>query len=431
MGTEGRLNSRSDPVVGRGVDKGYLGLAEWQAIAREGLGRLPLDGRRVLVLIPDGTRTMPMAGLFQVLDEAVGPRAAALDFLVALGTHSPMSDTQLSQLVGRPVVDGRAGERRIFNHRWDDPASFATLGTIPAAEIEQLTGGRLSRDVTVALNRLPLDYDHVLVCGPVFPHEVVGFSGGTKYLFPGIAGPEIIHFTHWLGALITSYAIIGTKQTPVRAVIDRAARLLDRPMSLLAPVVFHEGLAGIFCGPVHETWSAAADLSSRRHIVWLEKPVRRVLSIMPAMYDDLWVAAKGMYKMEPAVADGGEVVIYAPHVTEVSHVHGKLLEQVGYHCKDYFLKQWDRFKEVPGGILAHSTHVKGLGSYDAATGVETPRIRVTLATGIPRERCERIDLGYLDPATVDPKAWKQDPDTLVVPRAGEMLYTARAKRGSI
>ena len=226
--------------------------------------------------------------------------------------------------------------------------------------------------MTVALNKLPLEYDHVIVCGPVFPHEVVGFSGGTKYLFPGIAGPEIIHFTHWLGALITNYDVIGTKATPVRAVIDRAARLLDRPLSLLAPVVMHEGTAGLFCGPVHEAWSAAADLSSRRHVVWLDQPVKRVLSIMPAMYDDLWVAAKGMYKMEPAVADGGEVVIYAPHVTEVSHVHGKLIDQVGYHCKDYFVKQWDRFQDVPGGILAHSTHVKGLGSYDPATGVETP-----------------------------------------------------------
>ena len=182
-----------------------------------------------------------------------------------------MSDAQLSQLVGREVVNGRAGARHVFNHRWDDPASFATLGTIPAAEIEQLTGGRLSRDVTVALNKLPLEYDHVIVCGPVFPHEVVGFSGGTKYLFPGIAGAEIIHFTHWLGALITNYDVIGTKTTPVRAVIDRAASLLDRPLSLLAPVVMHEGVAGLFCGPVHEAWSAAADLSSKRHVVWLDE----------------------------------------------------------------------------------------------------------------------------------------------------------------
>jgi nickel-dependent lactate racemase len=417
--------SATSLVVGRGLDSGFLSADGVRAIAREGLAQLPLDRKRVLVLIPDGTRTMPMPLLFEVLEQAVAPRTAALDFLVALGTHAPMSDAQLSKLVGRPVSDGRAGARRIFNHRWDDPASFATLGTIPAHEIEQLTGGRLSRDVTVALNRLPLEYDHVLVCGPVFPHEVVGFSGGTKYLFPGIAGPEIIHFTHWLGALITNYEVIGTKTTPVRAVIDRAARLVERPLSLLAPVVLHEGVAGIYCGPVSETWSEAAELSSRRHVVWLERPVKRALSIMPAMYDDLWVAGKGMYKMEPAVADGGEVVIYAPHVREVSHTHGRLIEAIGYHCKDYFLKQWDRFKDVPGGILAHSTHVKGQGRFDPATGTETPRIRVTLATGIPRELCQKINLGYLDPKRVDVEAWTRDENTLVVPRAGEMLYRVK------
>jgi len=417
------VNSRPDPaVVGRGLETGYLPEAEVRALAREGLSRLALDGRRVLVLIPDGTRTMPMPLLFEVLSEALSARAAALDFLVALGTHHPLSDAQLSSLVGREVRDGRSGEHRIFNHRWDDPAAYATLGTIPAREIEALTGGRLSEELTVSLNRLPLSYEHVLVCGPVFPHEVVGFSGGTKYLFPGIAGPEIIHFTHWLGALITSHDVIGTAETPVRAVIDRAARLLERPLSLLAPVVTHEGVAGLFCGPVHETWQRAAQLSARRHVVWLERPVRRVLSIMPAMYDDLWVAGKGMYKTEPAVADGGEVVIFAPHVSEVSHTHGRLIESVGYHCRDYFLKQWPRFRGLPGGILAHSTHVKGLGTFDAASGLETPRIRVTLATGISRERCDSINLGYLDPASIEVEEWRKDPDTLVVPRAGELLY---------
>jgi len=412
-------------VVGRGLDTGFLPLDEVRAIVHEALARMPLDGKRVLVLIPDGTRTMPLPLFFGVLEEAVAPRARALDFLVALGTHVPLTDAQLSRLVGRTVTDGKAGERCVFNHRWDDPATFTTLGTIEEAEIEQLTGGRMRRPVTVALNRLLLDYDHVIVCGPVFPHEVAGFSGGTKYLFPGIAGAEIIHFTHWLGALITNYEVIGTKATAVRAVIDRAARMVDRPLSLVAPVVTHEGIAGVYCGPMAEAWSEAADLSSRRHIVWLDSPVKRVLSIMPEMYDDLWVAAKGMYKMEPAVADGGEVVIYAPHVREVSRTHGEQIEAAGYHCKDYFLKQWDRFKDVPGGVLAHSTHVKGQGHFDLDTRTETTRIRVTLATSIPRELCEKINLGYLDPGSIDIEAWSRDPDTLVVPRAGEMLYRVK------
>lgn len=411
-------------VVGKGVVTGYLAPDEVASLVREGLARLPLDGRRVLVLIPDGTRTMPMPLMFDTLERDLLPRVAALDYLVALGTHTPMDDARLGALVGRQVVDGRAGRSRIFNHDWSDPGTFAHLGTIPAREIAELTKGRLSEDVPVALNRLAIEYEHVLICGPVFPHEVAGFSGGAKYLFPGIAAPEIIHFTHWLGALITNHEMIGTIDTPVRAVIDRAGALLDRPVSLLAAVVTHEGVAGIFCGDTKEAWRQAATLSSRRHIVWIDEPYDRVLSVMPRLYDDLWTAGKGMYKMEPAVADGGEVIIYAPHVDEVSHTHGRLLDEIGYHCRDYFLAQWERFKRYPGGILAHSTHVKGLGTFDRASGVETPRVRVTLATGIPRERCERVNLGHMDPESVDvdraTAEWGDD--SLVVPRAGELLY---------
>jgi nickel-dependent lactate racemase len=409
-------------VVGRGLRQGFLDREELALIAREGLAPLPLDGRRVLVLIPDGTRTMPMPLMFETLERELGPRVAALDYLVALGTHSPMSDAQLSALLGQTVTNGRAGQRRIFNHRWQDPSTVVHLGAIPAREAAELTQGRLKQDVPVALNRLAIEYDHVLICGPVFPHEVAGFSGGTKYLFPGIAAAEIIDFTHWLGALITSSEVIGTIDTPVRAVIDRAASLLRTPVSLLALVVTHDGVAGMFCGDTHEAWRRAAELSARRHIVWVDQPFDRVVSVMPAMYDDLWVAAKGAYKTEPVVADGGEVIIYAPHVKSVSHVHGRVIEEIGYHCRDYFVKQWDRFKQYPGGILAHSTHVKGLGEFDAARGAETSRINVTLATGIGRDVCERINLGYRDPASVDIAAWAAQSGTLLVERAGEQLY---------
>ena len=419
-----RPSSAPGTVVGHGLNTGFLDDAEVTRLVSEGLARLPIDGRRMLVIIPDGTRTMPMARMFDLLEALAGPRVTALDYLVALGTHSPMSDADLSRLVGRPVVGGRVGERRIFNHRWDDPSVFLSLGTIAAREIVALSGGRLNQDVPVALNRLVVEYDYVLICGPLFPHEVAGFSGGTKYLFPGIAAPEIIHFSHWLGALVTVFDTIGTLDTPVRAVIDRAASLLPTPLSLLALVVLHDGIAGAYVGPPRETWRQAALLSARRHIIWLDAPVDRMLSVMPAMYDDLWTAAKGAYKAEPAIADGGEVVIYAPHVTEISYVHGALLDQVGYHCREYFTEQWDRFKDYPGGILAHATHVKGLGSFDPATGVERSRIRVTLATGIPEERCRRVNLGYRDPATIDINTWaaEQPGRSVVVPRAGEMLY---------
>lgn len=415
-------------MTGEGYTDRYLTTDDARRIVRAALDPLALDGRRVLAIIPDGTRTMPMPMMFEVLGETLESRVAALDYLVALGTHQPMGDAQLSRLVGRPVAGGRAGRSRVFNHRWDEAATFVTLGTIPAGEIASLTGGLFARAVPVSLNRLILDYDHLIVCGPVFPHEVAGFSGGHKYFFPGIGGQAIIDFTHWLGAVITSAEVIGTRDTPVRAVIERAAAMVERPATGLCLVVTHDGLAGLYAGPVRQAWEAAAALSARTHITWLERPVRRVLSVMPEMYDDLWTAAKGMYKLEPVVADRGEVVIFAPHITEVSYTHGAIIDEIGYHCRDYFLAQWARFERYPWGVLAHSTHVKGAGRYDAATGAETPRIAVTLATGIPESRCRRINLGYLDPATVRVSEWegREHEGVLVVPRAGEMLY--RLKR---
>jgi nickel-dependent lactate racemase len=415
-------------TVGDGAVDRHLGEADVKRLAERALDSLALDGRRVLVIVPDGTRTMPMPLLFEVLDGTLGGRVAALDYLVALGTHQPMTDEQLCRLVGRRVVDGMAGRSRVMNHRWDDPGTFVTLGIIPAAEMDALTGGLLVRDVPISLNRLVLDYDHVIICGPVFPHEVAGFSGGNKYLFPGIAGGDIIDFTHWLGALLTSASVIGCADTAVRRVIDRAADMLDRPVTCMALVVTHEGINGLYIGPTREAWRQAAALSAQVHISWVERPFERVLSIMPVMYDDLWTAAKGMYKVEPVVADGGEVVIYAPHLHEISRTHGRLIEEIGYHCRDYFLAQWGRFERYPGGVLAHSTHVKGAGTFDAATGTEHPRITVTLATGIPRETCAAVNLGYLSPASIKMDEWigRESEGRLVVPRAGERLFRLRA-----
>jgi nickel-dependent lactate racemase len=417
-------------LIGKGHTDRFLAEAEVHDLIAEALEQADLAGKRVLVLIPDSTRTAPIPMMFSLFRDLLAGRVAAMDYLVALGTHPPMSDAALSQLVGQPVANGMVGDTHIFNHHWDQPETFVTLGTIAAAEIEEISGGLLAQDVQVRLNRLILDYDTIFICGPTFPHEVVGFSGGNKYFFPGISGPEVINFTHWLGALITSYKIIGTPYTPVRAVIDRAASLIDRPRLCFDMVVksdesHNPRLAGLYIGTPEEAYSAAADLSSRLHIVWVDRPFQRVLSVMPHMYDDLWTAAKGMYKMEPAIADGGEVIIYAPHIDEISYTHGRIIDEVGYHVRDYFVKQWDRFKDYPWGVLAHSTHLRGMGTFE--NGVEKPRIRVTLATHIPRERCERVNLGYLDPESVDPDEWRdrEDEGILLVPKAGEMLYRVK------
>jgi lactate racemase len=387
---------------------------------------LALDGKRALIIIPDGTRTAPIPLLFALLYETLGQRLAQLDYLIALGTHPPMSEEAIDTLVGASGAEraARYPGVRIFNHRWDDPAALATIGVISAAEAARLSDGLLTEQVSVTLNRMLLDYDHIIICGPVFPHEVAGFSGGAKYLFPGIAGPDIINFTHWLGALSTSMATIGVKDTYVRRVIHRAAEFTPRPITCLALVIHDGSFQGMSIGDYQEAFAAAADQSARWNIIFKPHPFRSVLSAPSTRYDDLWTAAKAMYKTEPVVADGGEVIIYAPHITEVSYTHGALIDAIGYHVRDYFLGQWERFRDTPGMILAHSTHVRGAGTYDVASGVESPRIAVTLATGIPQERCARINLGYRDYRTLDPQAWanREDEGLLLVEHAGEMLY---------
>jgi len=146
--------------------------------------------------------------------------------------------------------------------------------------------------------------------------------------------------------------------------------------------------------------------------------------VLPRMYDDIWTGSKGMYKVEPAMLEGGEVILYAPHITEISYTHGIFLDQIGYHCRDYFLKQPGRFAGIPRSVIAHSTHLKGQGTYDAATGVESPRIHVTLATRIPEERCRRLNLGYIDPESVQLEDWqnREAEGIKLIPRAGETLY---------
>jgi nickel-dependent lactate racemase len=219
--------------------------------------------------------------------------------------------------------------------------------------------------------------------------------------------------------------IIGRKETPVRRVVDAAAAMLPVQRLCMSLVVRESGLAGLFCGTPEEAWSAAADLSAKVHIVIKDRPFERVLSCAPPMYDELWVGGKAMYKLEPVVADGGELTIFAPHIREISVTHGAFIERVGYHVRDYFRTQMDRFRDVPKGVLAHSTHVKGIGTFEG--GKELPRISVVLATGIPEETCRRINLGYRDPKTIDPREYqgREEEGILHVPKAGEMLYRLR------
>jgi nickel-dependent lactate racemase len=400
-------------------------------VVERGCRSIGLAGKRVLLIAPDNTRTAPIGQLFKLLHEQLIDSVDALDVLIALGTHPPMEFEAICERfeITTEEAEGIYSGVRFYNHAWDDPEALHHLGVIPADEIAELSGGLFSMDVPVEINRLIFNYDVLIVIGPVFPHEVVGFSGGNKYFFPGISGPEILNFFHWLGAVVTNPMIIGNKWTPVRKVVDRAASMIALDKLCFCPVVDGPRFAGLYFGTPEIAWNAASYLSNKIHITHVDKPFHTVLSCAPPMYDELWVAGKCMYKLEPVLADGAELIIYAPHLTEVSLVHGHIIREIGYHCRDYFLKQWDKFKDYPWGTLAHSTHVHGIGTYDETTGIETPRVRVVLATGIDEETCRQINLGYRDPATINPEdfANREAEGILYVPKAGERLYHLRDK----
>ena len=410
-----------------GTADGLLDPGAVRAFVTARLGAAALDGKSVCVLVPDGTRACPLPLLMGAIHQALHGRAGRLTVLIALGTHAPMSEPELAAHLGYDAgaLAIRYPGLTVANHAWWDDASLVSLGTLSAARVAELSGGLLREPVPVRVNRAVTEHDVTLIAGPVLPHEVTGFSGGNKYLFPGVSGREFIDASHWLGALITSAGIIGTTgTTPVRAMIDEAAALVPgEHLALCLVTGTGDGLHALSFGEPRAAWAAAARESARAHIRYLDAPVRRVLSVIPDRYPDLWTGAKGFYKVEPVVADGGQVVLYAPHIRQVAATHPEI-ERIGYHCRDYFTRDWDRFRHLHWSDLAHSTHLRGAGSYDEVLG-ERGRVTVTLATGIPESVTRAVNLDYLDPAAIDLARWAADQDALIVPDAGETLYRLR------
>jgi nickel-dependent lactate racemase len=386
--------------------------------------------QKVLVLIPDHTRSMPLPFFFRTLVEVLHD-VKKIDFMIALGTHPPLNKASRLALVGvvSEEYDSRYKQISLLNHNWNDPSALISLGYLLQDQIKEISGDywhpSLPNQIEICINKAALEYDHLLILGPTFPHEVVGFSGGAKYIFQGISGPEMIDATHWLGALNGVTGTIGIKNTPVRNMIHTAAGKLPTPVTLIALVIEGQEVSGMFIGDHLSAWDAAADLSARRHIHWCNRQFQQVLSCALPMYDELWTAAKAVYKLESVVSEGGELIIYAPHLDEVSHTHGNYIYEIGYHILPYFLEDWERFCHIPLRVLAHSTHVRGSGVID--NGVEMPDIKLTLASRISPQDCARLGLGYLNPADINISEWqgREDEGILYVPKAGEILYKYR------
>jgi nickel-dependent lactate racemase len=417
-------------TVGQGAPDLDLSPAELRAIVEQALLTVG-PGARVLAIIPDKTRDDNTDLLFPFAAEILAARGAEqFDALVAQGTHMPMTEAEKRAKVGLEVGASLPLLGQIFDHQWNRPEELVDLGELSAERVAELTGGLISEAVKVNLNRLlaPGIYDTVLIFGATVPHEVAGFAGGAKYFFPGVAGPNLTHATHWLGALASIENIIGRVETPTRHMIEAAADLVPARIISINSVVTRtedERLRthALFCGDFREAFRRAADVSRQVHIKYTGRKYRRVVALLDEHYDELWVGGKASYKLGGIIEQGGKLVIYAPHLRAISETHGLLIEKYGYAPIDRVREMVALSTELRSNlaVAAHLAHVSYAGSRDES-GKVVPRYRITMASALDEATCRRVNLGFMDHREFRREDYDSDPDTLVVERAGRDLY---------
>ncbi|MFO0878306.1 MAG: lactate racemase domain-containing protein [Gemmataceae bacterium] len=397
--------------------------------------------RRVLLIHPDYSRNDFSAVVAPLLYDLLAARGLErLDGLNAGGTHRPMSDVELREKLGLdPARHPRVGT--LFNHEFDRPDHLLTAGTIPAEFVAEKTAGHLRQPMAVTVNRLvAADYDLVIALSGTLPHEALGYSGGTKILFPGISGPEVIGLLHWAAVLVGIPSIIGSLENPAREVVDAGSALIfqligARPVLSLDMVYTedaqHRAVArGLFWG-VGPTGFAralreAAALSAQLHIIYLDEPVQTAVQCIPPRYDEVWTAGKGSYKLQkPGVlAEGAEVILFAPHI-HCFHSKPEMdaaIRQIGYHGRDWVVEFCQREPTFDRNIASHVINVRGLGRLE--NGQERFPFRVTLASQVSASECAAVGLGYRDPATLRREEFS-GLGCLWIEEGGQWLYARR------
>ena len=425
------MSSKLAPsTIGFGSPEGDLSSSDLRTILEQALSTIGPDAR-VLAIIPDKTRDDNTDILFPYAAEILAARnVARFDALVAQGTHMPMTENEKRSKVGLPEGATMPALGRIYDHQWNSPEELVTLGELSAAQVTELTGGLITEAVKVNLNRLlgPGIYDTVLVFGATVPHEVAGFAGGAKYFFPGVAGPDLTHATHWLGALASIENVIGRIETPTRHMIEAAAEFVPARIISLNSVVTRENdnrmrTHALFAGDVREAFRRGAEVSRQVHIRYTGRKYKRVVALLDEHYDELWVGGKASYKLGGIIAEGGELIIYAPHLRAISETHGLLIEKYGYAPLDRVREMVALSTELQANlaVAAHLAHVSYAGQRDK-NGRVVPRFHITMASALDAPTCERVNLGFMDHRAFRREDYESDPDTLVVERAGRDLY---------
>lgn len=417
-------------VVGFGSPDADISTEDLRRIVEDALARIG-PGASVLAIVPDKTRDDNTDLLFPFAAEFLRTnKIEKLDALVAQGTHIPMTADEKRSKLG--TGDGESIEElgRVFDHHWSDPDELVQIGELTASDVAELTNGIYSNAIPLTINKLlaPKNYDHVLIFGATVPHEVAGFAGGAKYFFPGVAGPELTHATHWLGALAGIENTIGRIETPTRNLIEAAADFISPETICFTTVVTREDderlrTHALFAGDFRQSLRRGAEVSRAVHIKYTGRTYRRVVALLDEHYDELWVGGKASYKLGGIIEPGGELIIYAPQLRCLSETHGAVIERYGYGVIERMQELVAESGELEENlcVAAHLAHVAYAGR-EIETGEVVPRYKITLASQIDEETCRRVNLGFLDYRIFRLEDYQNDPDTLIVDRAGRDLY---------
>jgi lactate racemase len=424
------MHKESD-TFGNGSRNADLTSAELFSIVEQALLKVS-ESARVLAIIPDKTRDDNTDLLFPFAAQILALRGVAkFDALVAQGTHIAMTEKEKLAKIGVSDFSEFPNLGQIFDHNWSDPSELVVIGELDAEEVSKLTGGLVKNKISLTVNRLlaPGNYDLILIFGATVPHEVAGFAGGAKYFFPGVAGAELTHATHWLAALATVEKIIGRIETPTRHLIEAAADFIPAEVISFTSVVSRDDndrlrTHALFAGDFRLALRKAAEISRQVHIKYTGRKYKRVVALLDEHYDELWVGGKASYRLGAVIEEGGELFIYAPHLRCLSVTHGEFIQKFGgYAPLEKITELVAQSGELQANlcVAAHLTQVAYAGRR-SESGDVVPRYHITLASQIDRQTCESVNLGYADYREFRHEDFEHDEDTFIVERAGRDLY---------
>lgn len=418
-------------LTGKGSPESDLTATDFHQIISDALSNIA-SGAKVLAIIPDKTRDDNTDILFPIAAKILAERnISKLDALVAQGTHSPMTEAEKLTKIGAKSFPDIPSLQNIFDHDWSDSEKLTVIGELSAERVREVTGNLFDKPIPLTINHLlaPGTYDTVLIFGATVPHEVAGFAGGAKYFFPGVAGAELTHATHWLAALATIENIIGRVETPTRHLIEAAADFIHAEVISFTSVVSRNAenrlqTHALFAGDFRLALRRAAEVSRQIHIKYTGRKYKRVVALLDEHYEELWLGGKASYRLGAIIEPSGELIIYAPHLHCISETHGEAIEKFGGYAP------LEKIKELVAAsgelqsnlcVAAHLAHVAYAGRTDENGEIHT-RFKITLASQVDADTCRRVGLNFMDYQTFNLSDYDSDADTLVVERAGRDLY---------